>query len=351
MRYSLWIFLIILLIIRLITTTPHYKNDQMLKMTAVLYSEPSTSGSDIIFNLSGIRVIGKGKDIHYGDKIEVVGKYEDGTLTKGDIKLLQPSTSIFTTIRTKILSFYQKSVKQPNASLIGGITIGAKSALPKRFSDKLKATGTSHIVVASGMNITMLAEFVLSILLLVLTRRKALIITITCIWLYTLITGFEAPIIRAAVMASIAFTSQIFGKVGNTLRITTLTGLAMLIFVPSWIKDVGFLLSFSTTVSLILFQAKVANLLKFLPSIIKEDLTTSIAAQIGSTPIILYFFGRVNLLSPLINTLILWIVAPVMIVGAVAGALSFISPGFAKIILLTIYPLTAWFIFVVNFFG
>src|SRR5260221_4509942 len=351
MKYTFWLFLILLFIFRFITTQVHYSNGQLLRISGRLFSEPNISGSYITFNLSGIRVFAKGEDIHYGDFVVVEGIYEDGKIIKGKIKEQEVSNSIFTILRKRITSFYQDSLNEPYASLVAGITIGAKSALPRSFSNKLKNTGTSHIVVASGMNITLVAGFILSILLLIVSRRKALILTITFIWFYTFIAGFESPIIRAAIMASIAFVGQIFGRIANTLRYVVLTGFIMLIIVPTWISDVGFLLSLATTISLILFQTKINNLLKFLPEIIREDLSTSIAAQIGSTPIILYFFGNFNLLSPIINVLVLWIVAPVMIVGGLSAILSFISPELAKTILLTIYPLTVWFVSVVKFFG
>ncbi len=351
MKYLFWILLILLVILRFFATRPNFTNNQLLRISGRLFSEPNISGNNITFNLSGIRVVTKTSDVHYGDFVIVEGIYNNGSLIKGDIKEKQVSNNIFTIIRKRLITFYENSLPQPYASLVAGITIGAKSSLPKSFSDNLKSTGTSHIVVASGMNITLVAEFIISILLLLISRRKALILTITFIWFYTFIAGFEAPIIRAVVMASIALSGQILGRVANTLRYVLLTGLIMLIIVPNWITDVGFLLSFATTISLIFFQSRVSTLLKFLPEIIKEDLASSIAAQIGSIPIILFFFGNFNPLSPIINVLVLWIVAPVMIVGGLSGVLSFIIPGFAKLILLTIYPLTVWFVAVVKFFG
>lgn len=353
MKYTFWLFLILLFILRFMTTQVHYSNGQLLRISGRLFSEPNISGSYVTFNLSGVRVFAKveDKDVHYGDFVVVEGTYEDGKVIKGEIKEQQISNNIFTTLRKRIISFYQNSLNEPYASLVAGVTIGAKSALPRSFSNKLKNTGTSHIVVASGMNITMVAGFILSILLLIVSRRKALLLTITFIWFYTFIAGFESPIIRAAIMATIAFSGQIFGRVANTLRYVVLTGLIMLIIVPTWISDVGFILSFATTISLIAFQAKINNLLKFLPEIIKEDLSTSIAAQIASTPIIFFVFGNFNLLSPIINVLVLWIVAPVMIIGGLSSILSFIYPELAKVVLLTIYPLTVWFVSVVKFFG
>src|SRR5260221_525802 len=159
MKYFFWIFLILTFLFRFLTSQPHFTNGQLLKISGRLFSEPNSSGNNIIFNLSGIRVVAKGIDIHYGDFITIVGTYKDGSLIKGDIKEQQVSNNIFTTIRKRLVSFYENSLPQPYASLVAGITIGAKSNLPKRFSDNLKSTGTSHIVVASGMNITLVAEF------------------------------------------------------------------------------------------------------------------------------------------------------------------------------------------------
>src|SRR5258708_1183961 len=187
MKYLFWILLILTFLLRFITSQPHFTNGQLLRISGHLFSEPNVSGNNITFNLSGIRVVAKKGDIHYGDFVVVEGIYKDGSLTKGDIKKEQVSNNIFTTTRKRLITFYENSLPQPYASLVAGITIGAKSALPKPFSDKLKNTGTSHIVVASGMNITMVAEFILSILLIVISRKKALMLTIIFIWFYTLI--------------------------------------------------------------------------------------------------------------------------------------------------------------------
>src|SRR5260221_4338754 len=138
-----WVFLILLFILRFLTSQPHFTNGQLLKISGRLFSEPNLSGSNITFNLSGIRVVARASDVHYGDFVIVEGIYKDGALIKGDIKEQQVSNNIFTTIRKKIISFYEYSLPQPYASLVAGITIGAKSSLPKPFSNKLKNTGTS----------------------------------------------------------------------------------------------------------------------------------------------------------------------------------------------------------------
>jgi competence protein ComEC len=286
-------------------------------------------------------------EVHYGDEIKVEGVYKDGKLAVSKVDEIKYSSNIFAKLRTSVVEFYKSSLSEPHASLVAGITIGAKSNLSPNLSRKLRMSGTSHVVVASGMNITMVGEFVLTILLLFLSRRKSVILTILIIWFYTILTGFESPIVRAVIMATIAFTGQVFGRVSNTLRYILLSCFLMLFISPGWIKDVGFILSFATTISLVLFQSKVDKMIKFIPGIIREDLSTSIAAQIGSAPIIYYFFGNFNLLSPFINVLVLWTVPIIMILGGFSAALSFFFPELARLIVQLNYPLTSYFISVI----
>src|SRR5258708_27519192 len=117
---------------------------------------------------------------------------------------------------------------------------------------------------------------------------------------YCFISGFQAPIVRASIMASVAFGTHLTGRVYSAFPVLSLSALLMLIIVPSSITVVGFLLSFATTASLIFSGINLDSKLRFLPGLLRESLSISIAAQIGLAPIIYFVFGRVNVLSPLI---------------------------------------------------
>lgn len=349
MKYSFWLLLFLVLVVRLVTSKPNFVNGNFLKVSGILYTEPNISGGGLSFNVSGLKVFSKGdKEIHYGDFVILHGEYKDGSLINAVIDDIKYSDNFFSKVRKRLISFYEGNLPSPASSLVSGITIGAKSNISRNFNNKLKKAGVSHVIVASGMNITLFAGFILSLLLMIISRKKALVLTIIVIWFYTLISGFEAPIIRASIMASIAFTGEIFGRLRNTMHLMILTGFLMLFIFPYWLTDVGFLLSFASTASLILFEKHVGSLISFVPSIIKEDLSTSIAAQIGSGPILFYFFGQFNILSPLINAAVLWTVPLIMIIGGVSGVLSFLFPSVASIILQFERPLTSWFVSVVN---
>jgi len=207
------------------------------------------------------------------------------------------------------------------------------------------------VVVASGMNVTLVASFLMAVLVLFLPRRQAVPAALLGIWAYSLLSGFDAPIVRAAIMGSIAFSAQALGKLSSAARALALSALTMLIIWPQWLTDLGFILSFVATASLILFERRVARLVRFVPGIFREGFSTSLAAQIGVAPILFATFGQFNLLSPVINALILWTVPAITIVGGIGGMIGLTVPFLGKLILLLTYPLTSWFIWIVNLFA
>src|SRR3990172_11327687 len=121
------------------------------------------------------------------------------------------------------------------------------------------------------------------------------------IWSYAVISGFDAPIIRASIMGSLVFVAQEIGRLSLSIRALFLTAFVMLFTKPEWIYDIGFWLSFTATLSLILFEPRVDRVLRKIPGIIRKDLSTSLAAQVGVAPILYFGFGQFNPLSPLIN--------------------------------------------------
>ena len=258
------------------------------------------------------------------------------------------STGVLYKLRQKLVLFYQRALPEPHASLVAGVTIGSKASIPKEFWESLKRSGTAHVVVASGMNVTLVASFLLGLLVLLVPRKRAVPLALSGVWLYALLSGFDAPIIRAGVMGSIALAAQEFGRLNFAWRALVLSAGMMLLIWPTWLTDLGFILSFLATASLLLFEKKIAKLLRKVPSILREDLSTSLAAQIGVAPILFISFGQFNLLSPIINALVLWTIVPITVIGMAAGLVGLIIEPLGKWILYLVYPLTSWFVWIVN---
>ena len=149
-------------------------------------------------------------------------------------------------------------------------------------------------------------------------------------------------------MGSIAFTAQELGRLYYATRALLVTGILMLLVKPIWLTDLGFILSFVATGSLMLFESFVSRKIRIVPTIIREGLSTSTAAQIGVAPILFFTFGQFNLFSPIINAAVLWTIAPMTIIGMVGGIVGLLYLPLGKMILLLSYPLTSWFIFIIK---
>ena len=352
MRFLFWGTLVILVIARIFLTKTDYPEGKKVRVTATVREEPIKYEYYQKIKLLGLNVyLPKFPEISYGDKIIVEGIVFDGKLEKAKLIRIEKRQGLLLNFRERIISFYRKSIPEPHASLLAGITLGSKGGIPEGFWQDLTKTGLAHVVVASGSNVSLVGGFLVGIFTLFFTRRLVLPLILVGIWLYAVLAGFEAPIIRAAIMGTIAFSAQQIGKLSSAWRALVLSALTMLIIKPEWVGDLGFILSFVATASLMLFQARIGKFLKAVPGILREGLSTSLAAQIGVTPILFVTFGQFNLLSPIANALVLWTVPLIMVISGLAGLFGLIFPGLARLILYLAYPLSSWFLFIVDLFS
>ncbi len=352
MRFVVWALLLGLVFLRILASIPKYKEGQKIRISQKVTSEPVRYSYYQSLNLSGLRVyLPKYPEVLYGDEVLVEGTIEDGKLSDAVLLELRQGTGPLFLLRKKLVNFYESSLPQPFSGLVSGVTLGSKSGLSADFWERLKLTGTAHVVVASGMNVTLVAGFLVGVTCLFLPRRSAIPLAIAGVWGYSLLSGFDAPIIRAAVMGSVTFLAQAAGRLVSAWKALIFSALVMLLFWPSWVFDLGFILSFVATACLLLFEPRVKRFFRFLPEVIKEGFSTSLAAQIGVAPIIFVTFGQFNILSPAVNALVLWTVAPITIIAGVSGIVALIIPTLGRLTIYLVYPLAFWFVKVIEAFS
>lgn len=352
MKYFIWIFFVILIIFRYFSTRPVYQNGDIIRITTTIVSDPVNYGAYQSFTAAGLRVsLPVFPEINYGDRVVLTGVVEGVKLINAKLENSNALYSFGSGIRKRIIDFYQEFLPQPMSGLVAGITLGSKGTITADFWNRVKSTGVAHVVVASGTNVTFVVSFIFGIVSLFLARRKAIPIIILSIILYLFISGFEAPLIRAAIMAFLAFWAQGTGRLLSAWRNLFLTAGVMLVIEPAWIMDIGFILTFVSTASIMLFEKRIDKFLKLVPGVLREGLSTSLSAQIGVAPILFVTFGQFNLLSPVINMLVLWTVPYIMIFGALGGLVGLVVPVLGKLLLYICYPLTWWFGAVVALFS
>lgn len=207
---------------------------------------------------------------------------------------------------------------EPHVGLLAGILFGTKSVIQKDLYNALLATGTLHIAALSGMNISILATIVGGALLRMVNKRIASILTIVIIIGFVWFVGAGASIVRAAIMGSVALLATVFGRQYWGFLTYCLTVGLMLLVHPSWIADLSFQLSALATLGIILFGPRKET------NMVKSDLTTTLAAQVFTIPLILFTFHRISLVSPLTNVLIGWVIAPLTTIGLLCAIVGWI---------------------------
>jgi len=358
MKYLIWPLLTLLIVFRYFTTRPDYQVGQTIRVTSVVYSDPIVYAGAVnstgyqSLKLAGLKIyLPQFPEINYGDEVVIEGVVGNKKLEKPILIKIKKSVGFGANFRNKIISFYQKVLPQPMSGLTAGITLGSKGSLTNEFWDRVRTTGVAHVVVASGTNVTFVVSFLMGTLTGFFPRRKAILFVILGIILYLFISGFEAPLIRAAIMAGFAFLAQETGRLISGWRILLITGGVMLIVKPEWLIDIGFILSFVSVASLLLFEKRIRDKLSFVPGFFREGFSTSLAAQIGVAPILFVTFGQFNIWSPVVNALVLWTVPYIMILGTIGGVVGLVLPILGRVILLLSYPFLLWFASIVTLFN
>lgn len=268
--------------------------------------------------------------------------------------ILSPQTTLIVPtllnpIQNKLDLTFASFLPNTEAGLLSGIVLGTKKSLPPRLYEQMQQNGTIHIAVASGMNIALLAGPTLAFLAIFLKRKVALVPLFTLIWFYALLSGFQPPIVRASIMASLLYLAQEFGRKADNVRILMMTGYVMVFVKPVLIFDLGFQLSFVSMLSLIFIQP----VLKKSPNwfLRSENFSSTMACQIATLPIIMINFGEYNLISPFINLLVLWVVPYIMQLGLLAAIFSFVSSFIAQLLAYLVYPMLWYFSHISDFFS
>jgi competence protein ComEC len=312
---------------------------------------------------------------HYGDRLRITGRLElppvfddfdyRGYLARQGIHVLMRRPNIEGTgagggnwllaqlyaLRERGASFLNAALPEPAAGLANGMLLGLESGIPAAVNDAFKATGTSHVIVISGANITLLSGALMAALQRLLGRRRAALPAAVGIGLYVLLVGAGPASARAGLMGILYVIDIAAGRESAALVSLFFSGVILTLINPLMLFDAGCQLSFLATLGLIGFAAPLktrvwAVLARLHPhagtatppepsplvAALIEGLTVTIAAQITALPLIVFDFGRLSLVSLLANGLILPAQPPIMLSGVLALAGGLISPALGRVI-------------------
>ncbi len=230
----------------------------------------------------------------------------------------------------------EKSVPGQESQILSAMLLGYKKNIPPELQDRFSQAGISHIIAISGMHIAIIIFILMSALVnFGLWRRQVFYATIILIWIFIFLIGLPPSAIRAGIMATIIMWGINIGRINGAVNILILAAALMLFINPFLLfNDIGFQLSFLAVLGIIylspIFNAYMKKFRKFTE--IKKILIITLSAQIATLPLSIYYFGKLPILSPLINLIIVPLLALILFLGFAIILFGFIYLPAAQII-------------------
>ncbi len=236
-------------------------------------------------------------------------------------------------IRNKIIkSLKKRNFKKDELAVISALLLGQRQDISKGLLTDYQNAGAIHILAVSGLHVGILLLIITFILrpLEGLKNGKYIkaISIILLLWIFAVIAGLSASVVRAVTMFSFVAIGQSFQK-KTLIEFSLITSMLFLLLVkPMFLFDVGFQLSYLAVFGIIWVQPKLDSLYVskyYLDKKLWQLLTVSIAAQVGILPLSIYYFQQFPGLFMLSNIVIIPFLGFILVVGIVIIILSVLN--------------------------
>ena len=337
--------------------------------------------TDSSSNLKGQKITAaySPKELELGDKAEITVKvkplredeyksqyFAKGVYLEGDISKITPDTKngdFILKAVSKTRDYIRKSLFSnmgyEEASTLCALVFGDKDYFTAEFEDNVRNAGVSHVMVVSGLHLSIFVAFTLS-----LTKRRyynrylKAAITVGIVFIVMAVCGFTMSIMRAGVTFIVAAVGTVLKKdntPANTLGAATVL---ILITSPFSIFSVAFQLSLLSTYGILAVALPINEYLES-REIIKSSallkLFTSglitLSATVLTLPVSIYYFGKVSLVGVITNVLISYAVSVALKLTVVGLAVNLVFGGVAEMIFALCEIVVKYVNFVINFLG
>lgn len=255
-------------------------------------------------------------------------------------------------IKHSFLDGLNRALPSPSSALAGGIVIGGKEGLGTDLKDAFTRSGLVQIIVLSGYNVMIVAEWIMIFFAFCkLPRRLQFLAGGAGLLLFVGIAGISATAVRAAIMAVIALYARATGRSYAASRALLVAVLLMLLYNPLYlIFDPGFGLSVVATAGIIWLAPLIESHFIRLWPFWRNAIATTLAAQISVLPLLLYNIGLFSVVALpanlLVNPLVPLAMAGAAIAGVVGMTLGTFIPFIASMIGFPTFILMRYFIFI-----
>jgi competence protein ComEC len=254
--------------------------------------------------------------------------------------------------REKILDILKKNIgdNKDELGIAEALLIGYTNDLDKDLVQAYSNTGVVHIIAISGMHLgliyVMLVWLFGKLPFIKKSKIVQVILILSCLWLFSLLTGASASVLRSAVMFSCIAIGKNFFKQASIFNSLAASAFILLCYNPYYLWDVGFQLSYLAVIGIIVFQKPIYNTIYIKNKYVNEVwklMAISIAAQLLTFPICIYYFHQFPNLFLLTNIIAVPLSSLILYVEIVLVSLSwipFVGTWLGK--------LTQWLVWLMN---
>jgi competence protein ComEC len=257
-----------------------------------------------------------------------------------------PLTLVYS-LREKLSRSLAQALPEPQAALTQGILLGIRYNIPSDILDDFTLTGTTHVLAVSGVNISIVAGMLLGIGLWLFGKKHYLYIWLALgiVWLYSILTGMQPPVVRAAIMASLFFIAELLGRQRSAVSWLALAAAVMTGLNPGLLGDPSFQMTCLSMLGLLFLYPPLMILGKKVVSsvlgergfvtttavMITDSFAVTLAATAAVWPLIALYYGVVSFIGPLTTLLVLPALPVITMTGALTAIAGLIAPALAQV--------------------
>ncbi|MFV1883987.1 MAG: DNA internalization-related competence protein ComEC/Rec2 [Balneola sp.] len=238
--------------------------------------------------------------------------------------------------RIRALNLVNVNFSEDTAPIAKALLLGYKQDLEGTSKQAFARAGLSHIMAVSGLHVGFIIAPFWFIIPFFWSRKygpiTGLVILILILYGYAGLTGFSASVVRASVMAGLLTFGKLFNKAPNSINLTGVAAMVLLVWNPEQLFEIGFQLSFAAVLIILLVLPVIQNALPYWlrlcwyakPLMV---VIVSIVVQLGLYPVQVFYFGEVSLVSPVANALFVPLLGLIVPLSLLCLMVSSISPA------------------------
>jgi competence protein ComEC len=309
-----------------------YSTRSQIEFTAnqVELLSPSNKPLAGSFKISGFGV----PMIYRGDTVQVSGKMfpmrgsNQARIAYAQLQRLSSDNGLIFDLTRRFNAGMQSALPEPQASFGLGLLIGQRTTLPADITAALTAVGLVHIVAVSGYNLTIIVRGVSRLKLG--SKYQKLIVSLSLIVGFVLVTGFSASIVRAAIVSVLSLWAWYYGRRLKPLVLISFAAAVTALWNPFYLwGDLGWYLSFLAFFGVLVIAPLIAARFKHQPKLLTMVLLETLSAEVMTLPLILMTFSQLSIVALVANLLVVPLVPLAMLLSAAAGVAGALVPQIA----------------------